>query len=216
MQSDLFVFPSDPSAKPKTPKFSFLDRYRLTLRCDQVLLGVIAFIVLYVFIFSAGVEKGKGFALDELKAERGKREHMIRELRERFGPTFVKQVNLTEPEDAPEVTQAKISTVTEKPPIKDISQEEVAKPQPKATQAPSYPEGKYTIQLITYMTQSAADRQISQLSNKGHRGFIVPSGKYLQVCVNAFESRQKAMQGLLTLRSQGIAPQDAYVRMIPH
>jgi cell division septation protein DedD len=75
--------------------------------------------------------------------------------------------------------------------------------------------GKYTIQISTFKTQKSADRHLNQLAEKGYDGFVIPSGSMLQVCVQAFENKLSAKQGLRALQKSGIAPPDAYIRMIP-
>jgi len=77
------------------------------------------------------------------------------------------------------------------------------------------PTGKYTIQIITFKTQSAVDRTIKKLSEKGYQGFVILSGSFLQVCVNGFETRQEAGRALVELKNHQLATKDAYVRPLP-
>jgi cell division septation protein DedD len=74
------------------------------------------------------------------------------------------------------------------------------------------PEGKFTIQHVTYITQSAADREIQKLAQRGYNAFVIPSGKHLQVCIAAFQARPEASKILKQLRAQGLVSGDAYVR----
>ncbi len=214
MQNDLFEVPLNLVNKPKMPKLAFLDRYRITLRLDQALLGVIAFIVLYVFVFSTGVEKGKTYAVEELKSERSKREAMVEEFGKKLGPAFLASVK---PEQAaPQAgTPAPVQPVAAQAPAVSVkAPSEVSAPTTESK--PSFPAGKYTIQLVTYKTLPAAQKLISTLNTQGHQGFVIPSGDYLQVCANAFQDQKQAKEGLNLLKTQGFAPKDAYIRAIPH
>ena len=77
------------------------------------------------------------------------------------------------------------------------------------------PPGKYTIQTITFTSRPIAEKEIKRLTDKGFEAFLIPSGKFLQVCVAGFENRIKASETLIKLRSLGLAPRDAYVRTMP-
>ena len=79
MQGDLFGMPTV-AATQTGQKNDFLERTRVTLRLDQALAGAIGLLVIYVLIFSFGVEKGKRLGMAELQAERTKNERMMREL----------------------------------------------------------------------------------------------------------------------------------------
>ena len=52
MQEDLFEFTQPVSAPAKIEKLAFLEKTRISIRLDQVLTGMIALLVLYVFVFS--------------------------------------------------------------------------------------------------------------------------------------------------------------------
>jgi len=74
---------------------------------------------------------------------------------------------------------------------------------------------KYTIQMVTYTSRKLAEEAVEKLAKKGRRAFIVPSGKFMQVCVEAFESRDQASMILREFKSSRLVPPDAYVRPIP-
>jgi len=213
MQNDLFEIPvssSNPmAAGGGMERFAFLERCRFTFRLDQILVGMIVMIMLFVFTFSYGVEKGKRFAMVELRAERAKREHMVEQLRGRM---------VRKNQDRPGIANAVPPTaqvITAAVVTKDASDSIAPTEKTKSTQLAIGQKGKYTIQIVTYKSQSTADRYIKKLTDKGLNGFVIPSGSFLQVCVNAYDSRNIAQQALRKLKSNGIAPPDAYIRMIP-
>lgn len=87
---------------------------------------------------------------------------------------------------------------------------------PMKKDADGPPAGAFTIQMITYKQGSAAKRLMNELSQKGHRPFVIPSGSYIQVCLDGYESREQAVKALRGLKISGVVPKDAFVRPIPH
>lgn len=197
MQTELFDLPlprtlSEDSTVSKT---SFLEKKFITLRLDQTIGLTLVLLVIYVLTFSWGVEKGKRSSQES---------QVIRPM--------------TAVVSSPEVTQAVVASVKKTPSVV-MADEAVPKEVPitvpsltKTGLKVTKPDGKYTIQHVTYITQSAADREIQKLAQKGYSSFVIPSGKHLQVCIAAFQSRQDANQLLKQLRAQGLVSDDAYVR----
>ena len=68
------------ASKPAEPSLTWLDRFRVTLRLDHLSIVAIFALVLYVLVFSFGVEKGKRMALGELEAQKAKQEVLTQEL----------------------------------------------------------------------------------------------------------------------------------------
>ena len=197
MQTELFDLPTPRtlSEEPSVSKASFLEKNFITLRLDQTIGLTLVLLVIYVLTFSWGVEKGK---------------------RSLHGSPVTPRVTAeAPPEGAP---QAIVAAVVNKPSVARVGESvpkevpitvaELPKPVAKVTK----PDGKYTIQHVTYITRSAADREIQKLAQKGYNSFVIPSGKHLQVCISAFGSRQDASQLLKQLRGQGLVSGDAYVR----
>ena len=221
MQSDLFGnHPHSAPANSTNPKKDFLERYRIQLRLDQAIVTLIALLVVYVLVFSFGVEKGKRFAVTELKAERAKREVLVRELQAKIFEISQSQAlsaNSSAPNPAvsgthppsKSVVNSQTESIRESMEDKNADAEETP-----VNGAVARPGGKFTIQIITFTSQNAAEREIKRLTAKGHQAFVIPSGKYRQVCVDAFDTRQKANHALGELKARGIVPPDAYVRAL--
>jgi len=197
MQTDLFeTIPGTP-LEPTRQTLSFLDRYRLTIRLDQILFGFILLIVLNVFVYSIGVEAGyRAFDKKVKRAEQAEKLAQMKKAEE----AAVASDELESSKASSAETVAKTSS----------EESEKRKAQIELENK------KYTIQMVTYMKQAAADQLLEKLQAKGLEGFVIPSGNYLQVCVSAFEKRSEAKKLLTQLKSDGIAPPDAYIRMIPH
>lgn len=198
MQTELFDLPTPRTLTQNTtdPKVSCLEKTFITLRLDQTIGLALVLLVIYVLTFSWGVEKGKR-ASHESPAVRPASAEVLPPV---VAPAVVATVSRNLP------AESVISVVPKEVPIP------VAElPKPVAKVAPR-PDGKFTIQHVTYMTQSAADREIQKLAQKGYSSFVIPSGKHLQVCIAAFQSRQDATKILKQLRTQGLVSGDAYVR----
>ena len=199
MQTELFDLPSPRALSEESPvsKTSFLEKTFITLRLDQAIGLTLALLVIYVLTFSWGVEKGKR----SLRESQGIRPVSAEAVSPAASQTIIASVAKT-----PSVVMTDESVPKEVP----ITVSELPKPAAQVVR----PDGKFTIQHVTYITQSAADREIQKLAKRGYSSFVIPSGKHLQVCIAAFQSRQDASQLLRQLRSQGLVSGDAYVRPI--
>ena len=197
MQTELFDLPSPRtlSEEPAVSKTSFLEKTFITLRLDQMIGVTLVFLVLFVLTFSWGVEKGKKTLRESQVLRPVSAAIPVSEFSTNTASAVVKATSLnfageSIPKEVP-ITVAEL-------------------PQPVAKVAK--PDGKFTIQHVTYITQSAADREIQKLAKMGYSSFVIPSGKHRQVCIAAFQSRDEASQLLKKLRAQGLVSGDAYVR----
>lgn len=221
MQKDLFgaatitPIPTQFESKP-----DFLQRYRINLRLDQVIIGALLCLVAYVFVFSFGVESGKRYAMAEIKAERAMRERMARELGEKIFANQQAAIQDMTKEAAAPLATAGISTADSKESsgaksavekVKDstAASETVAEKEQNAS-----PKGKFAIQTVTFTTKSGAEAYLKKIIAKGYEGTIVTQGKYRQVRVIGFETRAKATEVLGKLKTLGLAPKDAYIRAV--
>lgn len=197
MQTELFDLPSPRtlSEDPVVSKTSFLEKTFITLRLDQAIGTALVLLVFFVLTFSWGVEKGK----------RSSPESQVI----RLSSAAVPSPEVSKTAGVPAL-QPSFSTLTQESVPKEIpiTVAELPKPVAKVTK----PDGKFTIQHVTYMTRSAADREIQKLAQKGYTAFVIPSGKHLQVCIAAFQSRPDAAQLLRQLRAQNLVSGDAYIR----
>jgi len=197
MQTELFDLPTPRTLSDESPvsKTSFLEKSFITLRLDQMIGLTLVMLVFFVLTFSWGVETGKRTYHDS---------QVIRPV------PAVTSVSQPSPNVAAIVVRpAALNSVDGVVP-KEVPITVAELPQPVAKVAK--PDGKFTIQHVTYITQSAADREIQKLAKFGYRSFVIPSGKHRQVCIAAFQSRDDASQLLKRLRAQGLVSGDAYVR----
>lgn len=199
MQQELFEMsgPVVEAGKLSGSNKGWLDRFQVTIRVDHLFILAISALVFYVLVFSFGVEKGKRFVHEELKAEKAKREQMAREV------AVLKQEPSPKEEVQPIRAEVTLSVPESKP--------AVPSDEPSAGLS-SKPIGKYTIQLVTYNSLSRAEKEAERLTQLGYRGFVISSGKFHQVCVEGFENIREAGNQLARLQQEGFAPPDAYIR----
>jgi len=199
VQTELFDLPSPRtiSEEPVASKATFLEKNFITLRLDQTIGLVLVLLVIYVLTFSWGVEKGKRLSHENQVTSPVSSEVLPAEV----PPAVVASVAKTSSEVMLDESVPKEVPIT----VAEL---------PKSAVKAVKPEGKFTIQHVTYITQSAADREIRKLAQKGYSSFVIPSGKHLQVCISAFPSRQEASVLFRQLRSQGLISGDAYIRPI--
>lgn len=201
MQGELFSLknagPVVDASKLNPPQPNWLDRLRFTLRLDHLAIIAISGLVLYVLVFSFGVEKGKRIALKEIRAAKVKQRQVAQEL--------LKSQSLRE--SFPPPTQAPSSHAPSEDGVR------LASPPPAIPVQPSVSvSGKYTIQLITFTSRARAEEEAKKLKGKGLQGFVIPAGKFFHVCVDNFEKMNEAKEKLFKLKQQGSAPPDAYIR----
>ncbi len=84
--------------------------------------------------------------------------------------------------------------------------------------ANAVPEKGFTIQVITYAGAQKAQEEVRKLMQKGHSAFVIPSGKYYQVCIESFGDKKTAMRKLTELRTDGYHKTypGAFVRPVRH
>lgn len=196
MQKELFEIggPVVEASRISGESSRWMDRFRVTLRLDHLFIAAILGLVLYVLVFSFGVEKGKQFALAELEASKQRQVEIARQLRE------LKQ------------SRSETMSASEEPlPVSPSSETPAAAPVPSETTGI----GKYTIQVITFTQQGQAEQEVERWTKRGHPSFIIPSGRFFQVCVESFESAGEARERLTRFRQEGFVPPDAYVRPFP-
>ncbi len=192
MQSELFEL-SSPKVQESAASLrpTFIERTSFTLTLEQAIGLTIVLLVFYVLTFSWGVERGKHLTFET---------HTVR-------PAAVPVETVAVFEEPAPVAKV-VETVTKKTPV-------IVSELPKPVASVSKPVGKYTIQYVTYVTQSAADREAQRITKRGHSAFVIPTGNHFQVCIQAFQTRQEASRFLKSLKAQRTVSMDAYVRAIP-
>ena len=201
MQTELFEMSSSPVVpeEPVVSKSTFLEKTFITLRLDQTIGVALVLLVIYVLAFSWGVEKGKRAVRGSYGTGSSSAVPVATET--------VKVVAAPSVNKSPEVVVARVTSQEMPVAVTDL---------PKPVAKVVLPNGKFTIQHVTYLTQSAADHEVERLAKLGQSAFFVPTGKHFLVCISSFQTKQEASKLLRQLRTQHLVSWDAYVRPIPN
>lgn len=185
---------------------TWLDRLKVTLRLEHMSIAAILALVLYVLVFSFGVEKGKRMALRELEAQKSRQEHAAQAL----APTAELDTDIK----IPQISHIFINKVgrTSSEPV-PITVPPVPVEAPEAVTPSTL--GKYTIQAITFTDKARAEEEMKKIAAKGYQAFIIPGKKFFQVCIDRFETVSLAKVKLGALKADGFVPDDAYIRPVP-
>ncbi len=210
MQAELFNLGTsgtitDTSSRPvQPPVVTWLDRFRITLRLEHLCIAAILALVLYVLIFSFGVEKGKRIALREQEVQKLRQQEVSK------GPSLTPELGLdVRIPQASHLFINKLVTTTLSAVATDIPPVV-----PLVETISSTILGKYTIQAITFNGKVRAEQEVKRLKDKGYQSFIIPGKKTFQVCVEMFESVALAKQKMGELKADGFVPDDAYIRPV--
>lgn len=190
VQGELFREDSNDDA-PRGTHQSFLSRYQLTLQLDKVLLLSIALIFAFTLSHSFGVERGKRLMEKKFEA-------MI--------PTQIQTFPQDDPMNDPsEIVESETVLMVDQP---------VELPNPVTPTKNELKQlGNFTVQLVTYDNKTLAEKEITRLKSKGDEGFMIPSGRFFQVCANYFENKSKARSYLEEIKQTGRYP-GAYIRPV--
>ena len=171
------------------------DKKKFTITHDRLNVIAILFIIILAVVFATGVEMGKGKTGYRLQAGDGSVPLPIhKEI-----PMPAKDQN-TPTEATTDTTNiaTQLTSREKEPPVKEVKKEEPSKEASKKIQAKasSGKSGNYTIQLVTHINENVAKKEILALKNKGYKPFVIPSGKYIQVCVGNYPEKKGAIQSL--------------------
>jgi len=208
MQSDLFNLSMSNSYERQAFQRSFFEQ-KYTFRFDQLLGAGIAFIVFFVMVFAWGAEHGKAVSHREMV-----REGVVASKVTPQVPASVAVATAAEvmaQQTAPATVNAPTSVSLENSTAEAVPTANVEVPNAATIKASA----RYTIAHMTYVKKDQASKEIERIKSKGYEPFVVSSGKYYQLCVSGFESRQSANEALKSLRTKGIVSSDSYIRNMP-
>ena len=147
---------------------------------EQLVSAAIAVIMLMVFLFSLGVERGKRM----ITAER-----IIQPQRQAEAKKEEPLKNAALDEQAGEAaSEAKKTQV----PLQPAVVKEIPAGEEKKTASGEL----YTIQLIAHKSKKSSQEEMTRLEKKGHKPFIIVGGGYFQVCVGEYKDANEAKKDL--------------------
>ena len=144
---------------------------------ENIVFAGIIFILCVVVAFALGIERGKrytkGLKLEPLAA---REEETV--------------IVSEEKKNAPRIELATIE-------IAQIRREDEPAAKPVKNETAAEPKDlPYTIQLIAYKKKPLAERERDRLLDKKIGAFIIPSGKWYQICAGAYGNMQDAKRAL--------------------
>jgi len=226
MQDDLFG--SNPSKiirntqsfdEPEVQeKSSLFDSIQITLSFDKLVISGISLVVLFAVTFALGVEKGKHkLAEYDLNNFAPTEQTQMIEQEWTSDNTAEVQTGITPQEGAaievnpktPELLSAESTDKAEVAVEAKIDKSSLYRPVELISSNP-----QFIIQLVTYVTDSAAERTATSLAKKGYDAFVKKSGKYFVLNVGPFQGKNDAKAVLTQLRKDLSLKNDGFVRSL--
>jgi hypothetical protein len=213
-QGELFIN-QNTNPNPSQDKISFFSRFTITLGFDKILLLALCGMGICVISFIFGSEQGKR----SLEVEMAKLQNSQVD---RIG--MVASKGLTPEEEVipvPAEVQRSFEEETvivihhETPGIETGEIREIIIPK-RDRELPlvnNSHKADFTLQLVTYTNEALAFKEVQRLNGKGFESFVIPSGSFLQICVNYFASKDAARSMLDRVRATGRYP-DAFIRPV--
>ena len=231
-----YNFLENPAVSSRDPRSPRVLSAQLTLSAENLVIFTIASIMVVIFFFSLGVERGRKVVLSDVKSTDSAVPKAV--------PAAPDKDDLTDaqsPVQAPEAKKNVFSAflaswsgkgkaaVTAATDVADnadpsagtksvkvvqaaVVSDKITKPVDEATDASVPPSGSYTIQIGSYKTQKSAQREAQNLKQKGYRDvYVLPKGSFLIVCVGSFSTKSDAGAFTRQLKSRY---QDTYVRRL--
>lgn len=149
---------------------------RINLNIEQTIMFSVIVLMLIVFSFSLGVEKGK-----VLSGVSGNKNLQVSET-----PQTTKAVV--------KETKQEVLKQQELAPVKEAVTADVRQ---KPLEA-----GKYTIQVASFKKRSSVDEEAKSLKGRGYEAVILPKGNYIILCVGKFGNREEAKGVLGKLKNK--------------
>ncbi len=183
VQPELFCTVKKKQKQNFLHKSIFQEHFRssFSVSCDTLIVIIIALLMVNLSSFAIGIEKGKALAKAENKSIVDKKP--IRLIAE--PPKEVKPV--------PKVSKKPAEVIKNKAPVKETARK------------------GYIIQLVTYSSNSNADKEAEKLRAEGYSSYVLKSGEYFVVYSGMYESKTSAIEKLPRLKKRY---KDCFVRFL--
>jgi cell division protein FtsN len=188
-QFELFPGSSAADDDPSRPRILLAN---LTLSVENLVVLTILGIMVAVFAYSLGVERGRHLMAGELK-QAPVAVAAVPATTVAVHPTTVVPAAMTT--TAHPVAVA--GTVNAVPAVRTV----VAAPVAAVAQAPAST-FKYTIQVASYADQKFAQKEAGDLNKSGFETVILQKGKYAILCVGKFAQKNEAISVISKLKSK--------------
>ncbi len=203
---------------------------QLTLSIENLVIFAIVSIMVLLFCFSLGVERGKRLVLSDgieagnpqgqtapaapAKGVTAEADDVIApgDARKNVLDAFVSSWRDKGKAAAPDVQPAAATATSEPKPAQQAvvpAPEKAPKKEPAVVAAAS---GPYTVQVASYKSQKTAKREADSLKQKGYRDvYVLPKGSFVIVCVGSFSKKAEATSFTRQLKNRY---QDPLVRRL--
>lgn len=178
-QSQFELFPTAATHAGHTVKPQFLFS-SLTLSLENVVIAGIFMLMIMIFAFSLGVERGRKIVLvnSGIPTPNGTITSSQKDIftAQPLAPQNTHTSNTATPR--PLLEKKKVEEAIEDPAQND------------------FPSGVYTIQVASFKKNEYAQKEAGMLRKKGYEIFVVSKGKYSIVCVGKFSEKNEAKVSL--------------------
>lgn len=199
---------SPASSSPHAEKRPFT----ITINMDKVLVFVLTCAIVFAVVFFYGIETGKRISGNKPEDQEG----------ESLLPKTTAISDRLVVYDVPEGGGGAVP-VSEKGAVpvpqeqeKAVTKEVLTLEKPAEQQAQAAPDSAaafWTVQIVTYVNKAYAAEEVGKIQKREFDAFVLPSGKYLQVCVGRFNDKQEALKVMEKFKRQKDYA-DAYVRYL--
>lgn len=189
-QFELFPGQSTVGEDATKPRF-FLANLTLTIE-NLVVLSILC-IMLAVFAYSLGVERGK-FVMAAQFNERRQTKPLMAE-----APAVSVSPQVAEAKPAVQVAAG--NAVTQQAPVSAVKPENTVPVLEQKFQKAD-PNFKFTVQVASYADEKFANRVAEDLGKKGYQTLVMKKGKYYILCIGKFNVKQEAVAMTAKLKSK--------------
>ncbi|MBF0388155.1 MAG: SPOR domain-containing protein [Candidatus Omnitrophica bacterium] len=189
-------FPNAASAPDETKRPHFMAA-RFNLSVENLVIFSIVSIMVVIFTFSLGVERGKRIALRDgagltldAKASETPNATAATTVPSSAAGTAVavksdSKLLAGKTDGKMSIAKADSKLLVAKADSKLMASTQVADAVKKAS-------GGYTVQLASYKTEKSAQKEAQALLKKGFKAFVLPKGEHLVLCVGNFQKKEEA------------------------
>ena len=179
-QIDFLSHVGGKAEEPARPRYMAA---QMSLSLENLVIFSIVAIMVVIFSFSLGIERGKGVAFTTV-------EDSVPDVR----PAMTASSGSEKADKVPGKTEAKeLKADTQKMKPATTASKAVAKAKPAAAATAKSGSGAYTLQVASYKGIKSAQREADRLKQKGFDNvYVLPKGTYTIVCVGHFQNKEDA------------------------
>ncbi|MEI6438201.1 MAG: SPOR domain-containing protein [Candidatus Omnitrophota bacterium] len=177
-------FPNEVSKPDETKRPHFMAA-RFNVSIENLVIFSIVSIMVVIFTFSLGVERGKRVALRDGAAQVIDDKVQAVPAVLSSDPSVAKGQGFTTKtmtKVTGEIAQVKGSDASLKVPATALPPQE----------AVGKPASGYTVQVASYKSEKSAQKEVLALQKKGFQAFTLPKGQHIVLCVGNFQKREEA------------------------